>query len=137
MKVVITNDRHPQSSLGVALVTATSLLPADQPGTKTWSLVTWMLISPHIPQGKLMHYLHICKHWRDFCAHDLHPASGSAHLWPLRHKQILQKLCSRISVDALNTGSSLISSLLKIMHMLFLIMLRNLASVLLPWTAPQ
>lgn len=41
------------------------------------------------------------------------------------------------SVDALNTGTSLISSLLRIMHMLFLINLRNLASVLLSWTATQ
>lgn len=30
MKVVITNDNHPQSSMGVELVTATPLPPADQ-----------------------------------------------------------------------------------------------------------
>lgn len=38
-------------------------------------------------------------------------------------------------MDALNTGTSLISSILKIMHMLFLIILRNLASVLRHRTA--
>lgn len=46
---------------------------------------------------------------------------------------------SRYSRAQLNTGNSLIKSLLKIMHMhmLFLIILRNLPSGLPPWTATQ
>lgn len=130
MKVVITNDKHPQSSTGVALVPATSLSPADQPGTKTCSLVTWMLIPPQIPHGKLMHlpYMQtlegvLCPRFRLPPAQPVCAASG----------------ISRHSRAQLNTGTSLIKSLLKIMHMhmLFLIILRNLPSGLPPWTATQ
>lgn len=62
MKVVTTNDSLPQSGMGVAMARGTSLLREQiSLGQKQCSLVTWMLIPPQTPHGKLMDYLHIFK----------------------------------------------------------------------------
>lgn len=141
MKVVITNDNHPQSSMRGGTGDSHLCSPSRPAWDKNMEFDDLDDNFPTDSSRKANALFAYMQTLEGFLCLPFLSASGSAHLCHLRHEQIFQSTVSvdvsAVSVDALNIGTSLISSLLKIVHMLFFIILRNLASVLLSWTVTQ